>query len=185
PNTLSALREHGAFGFPQKDATVLCDTPTLRFSVWNNDQHLFAHKAVPMLEKGQAAPEISARSWIKCKTPLSLANLKGKVVLVEFWATWCGPCIQCIPHLYALQRMYSGKNFQLVSLVLEGHQTMDPFLARHQVEFPIGLESGSLDDYGVTTIPRAFVIDPRGKIIWTGNSGSSELDKVIAKAVAL
>src|ERR1700739_2678606 len=42
PNTIPTLREDGAFGFPQKDATVLCDQPTLRFSVWSNDQYLFA-----------------------------------------------------------------------------------------------------------------------------------------------
>jgi hypothetical protein len=62
---------------------------------------------------------------------------------------------------------------------------MDPFLTKKHVEYPIGLESNSLDDYGITEIPDAFVIDQNGKIIWHGNSGSPEMDRVIAKTLGL
>jgi thiol-disulfide isomerase/thioredoxin len=151
----------------------------------SKDVSLPAQKAVPMPKVGETAPEISAKDWLNSKQPLTLAGLRGKVTLVEFWATWCGPCVQCIPHLNELQHKYAGQNFQLVSLVLEGHQTMDPFLTKHQVEYPIGLDSSSLDDYGITAIPHAFVIDQNGKIIWSGHSASPEMDTVIAKALAL
>lgn len=150
-----------------------------------HDISLSTHKNVPMPKVGEAAPEISAKAWINLKSPLTLANLRGKVVLVEFWATWCGPCIECIPHLNELQRRYAGKDFQLLSFVAEGHQTMDPFLAKRQVEYPIGLESSSLDDYGIAGIPHAFVIDQQGKIIWQGNSASPEMEGVISKALML
>ncbi len=150
-----------------------------------NDVSLSTHTNVPMPKVGETAPEISAEEWINSKKPLTLADLRGKVVVVDFWATWCGPCIECIPHLNELQRKYAGKSFQLLSLVLEGHQTMDPFLTKKHIEYPIGLESSSLDDYGITEIPDAFVIDQNGKIIWHGNSRSSEIDTVIAKALGL
>lgn len=148
------------------------------------DVSLSIQKTMPMPKVGEAAPEISASDWVNSKKPLTLAGLKGKVTVVEFWATWCGACIECIPHLNELQRKYSGQNFQLVSLVLEGHQTMDPFLTEHPVEYPIGLESSSLDGYGVNGIPWAFVIDQQGKIIWSGNSTSSEMDQAVARALA-
>jgi thiol-disulfide isomerase/thioredoxin len=150
-----------------------------------NDVSLSTHKNVPMPKIGEAAPKISAKEWINLKDPLTLADLRGKVVVLDFWATWCGPCIEAIPYLNELQRKYSGENFQLLSLVEEGHQTMDPFLTKRHVEYPIGLDSSSLDDYGITEIPDAFVIDQNGKIIWHGNSGASEMDKVIAKALGL
>ncbi len=150
-----------------------------------HDISLSTHKNVPMPKVGESAPEISAKAWINLKDPLTLASLRGKVVVVEFWATWCGPCVECIPHLNELQRRYAGKDFQLLSFVAEGHQTMDPFLAKKQVEYPIGLESSSLDDYGITEIPHAFVIDQQGKIIWQDNSASPKMEEVITKALKL
>lgn len=141
-------------------------------------------KSVKIPEVGEAAPEISAGAWINLKKPLTLASLRGKVVLVEFWATWCGPCVTCIPHLNELHRQYAGRNFELLSFVEEGHQTMDKFLTRTSVEYPIGLESGSLEDYGISSIPHAFLIDQNGKIIWHGNSASSEMDKAISTALS-
>jgi len=148
------------------------------------DVSISTHRTVPMPKIGESAPEISAKEWINFKGPVTLGALRGKVVVVEFWASWCGPCMACIPHLNDLQHNYGDKNFQLLSFVEEGHLTMDPFLKNRTVDYPIGLESGSLPTYGVGAIPEAFVIDPAGKVIWHGNSASPELDAVIAKAVA-
>jgi thiol-disulfide isomerase/thioredoxin len=132
---------------------------------------------------GEKAPEISAKEWINSSKALTLAGLRGKVVAVDFWATWCTSCVEDISHLNELQRKYGGKNFQLMGLVREGHQTMDHFLTRHPIDYPIGLESGSLDDYNITILPIALVMDQTGKIIWIGDPASPQMDKVIAKAV--
>jgi thiol-disulfide isomerase/thioredoxin len=147
------------------------------------DISLSTHKTGPMPKIGEPAPEISAKEWINLKQPLTLARLRGKVVLVDFWATWCGPCIESIPHLNELHREYAGRNFQLLSLVEEGHKTMDRFLTKKHVEYPIGLESNSLEDYGITGIPHAFLIDQAGKIVWQGHSASAEMDKAISAAL--
>jgi thiol-disulfide isomerase/thioredoxin len=147
--------------------------------------YLPSHKTAPMPKVGEIAPEISVKEWINFQKLPTLASLRGKIVVVDFWASWCIPCIVCIPHLNELAHKYSGENFQLLSLVQEGHQTMNPFMTNHQVDYPIGLESSSFDDYGITGIPCTFVIGPTGKILWNGNSASPEIDKVIAKAMAL
>jgi thiol-disulfide isomerase/thioredoxin len=147
------------------------------------DASLSQRKNVSMPKIGEAAREISAHDWINLDRPPTLASLRGKVVLVEFWATWCGPCVAGIPHLNDLYHKHEGKNFQLLSFVEEGHSTMDKFLTRKQVDYPIGLESSSLEDYGVEGIPQAFLIDASGKIIWQGHSAAAELDDAISAAL--
>ena len=148
-----------------------------------NDISLSHHNKVTMPEVDAPAPEISVKDWINLKAPLTLASLRGKVVLLEFWATWCGPCVQGIPHLNELQRKYAGKNFQLLTFVEEGHQTMDKFLKRTPVEYPIGLESTSLEDYGIGGIPHAFVVNQAGKIVWHGHPAEPEMETAISNAL--
>ena len=144
-----------------------------------NDISLSHRKNVKMPEAGQPAPEISAKEWVNLKRPLTLANLRGKVVLLEFWATWCGPCVQGIPHLTELHHKYAGERFQLLTFVEEGHQTMDKFLKRTAVEYPIGLESATLEEYGISGIPHAFVVNQAGRIIWHGHPAEPEMETVI------
>jgi thiol-disulfide isomerase/thioredoxin len=148
-----------------------------------DDISLSHRKNVTMPEVGQAAPEISAKDWMNLKAPLTLASLRGKVVLLEFWATWCGPCVQGIPHLNELERSNVGKGFQLLTLVEEGHQTMDKFIKRTPVEYPIGLESTALEDYGISAIPHAFVLNQAGKIVWHGHPAEPEMEKAISNAL--
>jgi thiol-disulfide isomerase/thioredoxin len=159
------------------------DIDTSKVPEGRNDISLSHAKKMPTPEIGQVAPEISAESWINLKTPTTLAKLRGKVVVLEFWATWCGPCVEGIPHLNELQRKYAGKNVQLLSLVEEGHATMDKLLKRKTVEYPIGLESGSLNAYGVNSIPHAFVVDRAGKIAWQGHPAGDEMERAVAVAL--
>jgi thiol-disulfide isomerase/thioredoxin len=148
-----------------------------------NDISLSIRKIVSMPEVGEPAREFCAEMWINLSDPPTLADLRGKVVLVEFWATWCGPCIESIPHLNGLFHKYDGKNFQLLSFVEEGHKTMDKFLSKRHVEYPIGLESSSLEDYGISGIPHAFVIGRDGQIVWHGHTASPEMDMAISAAL--
>jgi len=90
---------------------------------------------------------------------------------------------QGIPHLNDLRRKHAGKNFQLLTFVEEGHQTMDKFLKRQPVEYPIGLESTTLEDYGISSIPHAFVVNQAGKITWHGQPAEPEMEKAISSAL--
>ena len=147
------------------------------------DMPLATTGKMPMPKVGEMAPEISAAEWINGKDSPTLKGLRGKVVVLDFWATWCGPCIENIPHLNELNRKYPAEKFQLLSLVLEGRKTMDRLLAKKKVEYPIGLESESLNMYGIRGIPHAFVIGKDGRVVWEGYPGGDEFPQAVAAAL--
>jgi thiol-disulfide isomerase/thioredoxin len=72
-------------------------------------------------------------------TPLALASFKGKPLLVNFWATWCAPCVQEMPMLDAFYREHAAKGFQIVGLAIDQPSSVRTFLQKTPVSFPIGL----------------------------------------------
>lgn len=130
---------------------------------------------------GQSAPEIQAGSWLN-GGPQTLAALRGKVVLVEFWATWCGPCRQSIPHLKELYARLSPQGLAMVSLTSEHPDAVEPFAKEMGMTYPIGMDSTTADTYGVRGIPYAVVVDRQGKIVWEGHPMGG-LDQALEKAL--
>jgi thiol-disulfide isomerase/thioredoxin len=150
-----------------------------------NDPSLVAPRhREPRPQIGAVAPEISAKDWLNASAAPTLAALRGQVVLVEFWATWCGPCIQSIPHLNALQKKYADRGFKLVSLTEQDRNGIESFTRRTPMNYLIGTEGeATFDRYGVSGIPAAFVVDKTGKIAWEGNSGDAALEGAIEAAL--
>ncbi len=99
-------------------------------------------------------------------TELSWNKLKGKVVVLEFWATWCGPCVQSIPHLNDLAEQFKDKPVVFISVTSENEDVVRIFLKNHPMKTWVGL-----DDYEalnkafhVQGIPHAVIIDANGRI---------------------
>jgi len=134
---------------------------------------------------GSRAPEVRAQAWLNAQGPTTLAGLRGKVVVVEFWATWCGPCLQSIPHIDALAKRWADKGLTVLSLTREDRRTVEQFFRSQNFDpsYIIGCGSNSLSAYGVRGIPRSFVIDPTGAVAWVGHPMSG-LDEVVAKMLA-
>jgi len=101
------------------------------------------------------------------KKTIVMDNFKNKVTVVNFWATWCPPCVEEIPSLNRLRQKMKGKPFELISInYAESSQTIDNFLKKINVEFPVLLDiDGSVSTkWNVVAFPSTFVIGPDGKI---------------------
>ena len=133
--------------------------------------------AVEGLEAG-APPEIKVAAWIE-QPPVRLADLRGKVVLLDFWATWCGPCRYTIPKINALHRKYKDRGLVVLGLTefegsAEGREMtraeeteyIRRFRRKQGIAYGFGVEDGkeTARSYGVVSIPTAVLIDRRGRV---------------------
>lgn len=96
-----------------------------------------------------------------------LHDLKGKIVLVNFWATWCPPCRKEMPDLQALYDKYKDQGFVVLSISDEAAAKVQPFIAERRISYPVLLDPGRNvnDRFKVEGIPKSFVYDREGKLV--------------------
>ena len=120
--------------------------------------------------------------------PIALSSFKGQVVLLDFWATWCGPCLDELPDLKKLYAKHHASGFTIVGVSAD-EETKDvpPFADQNGILYPILLSGGDLPPgYEVRGIPAAFLIDRRGRIIkhYLGEVSYGELSSDVQRALA-
>lgn len=140
---------------------------------------------------GDPAAPLQIAEWIK-GDPVDLAAAKGKhIVVVEFWATWCGPCRTSIPHLTELQREFADRGVVFVGVSDESPDKVRKFVddMGDKMGYTVAVDrdrktsDGYMKAYGQNGIPHAFVVDFEGRIAWHGHP-MADLDKVLTRLAA-
>lgn len=106
---------------------------------------------------------------------IKLSDYRGKVVLLNFWATWCGPCQLEIPWFIEFQQLYKSKGLQVlgVSMDDDGWAAVKPYIAQHKINYPIVLGNDSVSQLygGIDSLPTTFIIDQEGRIAYPPHVG--------------
>ncbi len=136
---------------------------------------------------GKAAPDFTLRD-LNGKQ-VSLSDFKGKVVLLDFWATWCPPCVRAIPHIEALHKKYKDQGLVVIGINHERDHAKVKAFAKGQISYIILLDADEqFTEYGVTGIPTAFYIDKEGKIryrdVGFGPGKEKEIEQKVKELLA-
>jgi thiol-disulfide isomerase/thioredoxin len=136
----------------------------------------------------QPAPPFDLKYAAVDGTQVDLAQMRGKVVLVDFWATWCGPCRGEVPNVVAAYQKYHDKGFEVLGVSLDTDQgDLNNFTAQNGMVWPQYFDGKGWDNAiasanGVRAIPAMWLIGKDGKLI-TKNA-REDLDEAIAQALA-
>jgi peroxiredoxin len=118
--------------------------------------------------QGKTAPALTVKNWINSK-PLKLEDLKGKIVVLEFWATWCTTCLASVPHHNDLAKKYAKDGVILIGVCdQEGSEKMAAAAKKFGIHYPIAadVDDATFKAYKSDSTPDYYLIDRKGKLRW-------------------
>ncbi len=119
---------------------------------------------------------------------VDVEKMKGKVVLIDFWATWCGPCIGALPELKETYTKLHPKGFEVIGISLDGDkEALESFIAEEKMEWPqhydgLKWENKFAKEFGITGIPAVWLVDKKG--ILRDQNARGNLEEKVAKLLA-
>ena len=128
--------------------------------------------------QGKPAPKLALKGWINSK-PLTLENLKGKIVVLDFWATWCGPCLAAIPHTNEMMEHYANKGVVFIGVCAQrGAEKMVDTVKQRGIKYPVATDAGTNAAYKANSYPDYYIIDRNGVLRWA-DIANREVEKAI------
>ncbi|MGA2851304.1 MAG: redoxin family protein [Terracidiphilus sp.] len=155
----------------------------------NATLHPRAERFVDHIELARApmAPPFSATTLDGQR--ITLDSLAGKVVLIDFWATWCGPCVEALPHMQSIARKFNGEPLVMLSISLDSDEAKwKSFVEKNKMTW-LQVRDGGINGavskrFGVTAIPATFTIDADG-VLEDQHVGDASIEGKLKKLVAL
>ncbi|HEX5052184.1 MAG TPA: TlpA disulfide reductase family protein [Planctomycetota bacterium] len=135
---------------------------------------------------GSPAPAVVATAWLNWQGDApTLAQQKGRVVLLEFWGTWCGPCVRAMPGIQKLHDRYHDRGLTVLAISYETPDVLQPFLAKNAWSMPVGSDPDkkTVAAYGIRSWPTTIVIDKDGNVAHVGSPYDAET--AVEKALGL
>ena len=149
-------------------------------------QHEESRKIRRALTNGAKFPDFSEKDLLG--NPLSLSHYEDKVVLVEFWATWCGPCVAELPNIIKAYNQHHSSGFEVIGISLDqDEQKLKSFLKAKEIPWVQyfdgkGWQNNLAAKYGIDSVPATFLLDRQGKIIGQDLHGEA-LEEALTKAL--
>jgi thiol-disulfide isomerase/thioredoxin len=135
---------------------------------------------------GAQAPDFEILPLTLNAKPKTLSDFKGKVLIVDFWATWCGPCRQSFPHMQVLHDELKSEGLEIIAITDEDVDVVDEFVRKNGYDFGIYRDPYRVSNsaYGVRGLPTTFVVDRQGKIVGqTVGYSPGELESYVTAAL--
>jgi len=154
-----------------------CSAWAADYPAYVTDKNLYATTDL----RGKQAPALSVEKWLSGEAP----KTSGKVVLIDLWATWCGPCRELVPELNDYQKKFSN-DLVVIGISDEPADTVEKFMKTSHMQYNVAIDAskGSMKhQLGVSGIPHVLIMSPDGIVRWQGFPGSGE-DPLTEKTIA-
>jgi peroxiredoxin len=145
---------------------------------------LSTEPAAAVLQKGDKAPAIKMTTT--SGQPITLNNYKGYVLVMDFFATWCIPCKESIPHMNSLNRKYGKQGLQILGVsVDEGEdREVKSFIGERKISYPVAIADEDMQtEYGLRSIPTVYVINKKGMIAEKYQGYSDQTGKAMEETI--
>ena len=140
--------------------------------------------AAMAVEVGDPAPMFALRD--ARNGPVTLDALRGEVVYVDFWASWCGPCRRSFPWMNEMQRRYGGRGLTIVAINVDKNAAdAARFLERNPAQFAVAYDAAGATPlaYAVRDMPSSYLIDSRGKVVEVEHGFHDERKDVLERRI--
>ncbi|MBC7806402.1 MAG: TlpA family protein disulfide reductase [Akkermansiaceae bacterium] len=155
--------------------------------------YLLGVSTTPSEERALNKPAPAIQGTLTTGSPFRLSDYRGKVVMINFWGTWCGPCIQELPDLIAVQSKYQARGFTIIGLAdnndprlteVQYREALQDYISEKGINYPnVPIPDGTKAAYGLEAFPTSLLLDKNGKVVYAtvGPINPAEIGERIEK----